>query len=115
MIGITSRQLAMLEYVQQHINEECCPPTLQAICNQFGIKSLRGVTVHLDALERKGYLTRPHTARGIKLTALGLDAVRATVQQNPMYQLGWQDAHAEATDSPTNKNECDSGFAQSAA
>lgn len=31
------------------------------------MKSLRGVTIHLDALERKGYLSRSRKARGIRL------------------------------------------------
>jgi repressor LexA len=43
------------------------PPSIREIGSQFKIGSLRGVTVHLDALERKGYISRSNTPRSIKL------------------------------------------------
>lgn len=42
-------------------------PSIREIGKQFEIGSLRGVTVHLDALERKGYINRSNTPRSIKV------------------------------------------------
>lgn len=33
----------------------------------MGLRSLRGVTIHLDALERKGFIKRSSKARGIRI------------------------------------------------
>ncbi len=41
------------------------PPSIREIGAALGISSLRGVTVHLDALERKGWIERERTSRGI--------------------------------------------------
>lgn len=37
----------------------------------LGIGSLRGVTIHLDALERKGYIQRESTSRSIRVVGGG--------------------------------------------
>jgi len=96
MKGLTDKQIAILEYIQQYNNDTAGMPSIRDIMDHFEIASNRGCTVHLDALERKGYLTRPHTARSIQLTKLGLDAVLHIVKKNPLYQLGWADC-AKAT------------------
>lgn len=53
-----------MDYVQR----EGYPPSIREIGKQFEIGSLRGVTVHLDALERKGYIARSNTPRSIRIT-----------------------------------------------
>ena len=95
MKGLTNRQFAILEFIQTCINNDGTPPSLQIVANHFGFNSLRSVTLHLDTLERKKYITRPHTARGIQLTALGLDAVRHIVEKHPLYQMGFADGVAK--------------------
>ena len=47
------------------------------------MKSLRGVTVHLDALVRKGYIERSRNARGIRLLKEGNKGI-ADVTPVPM-------------------------------
>jgi len=43
-------------------------PTVRQIQQHFGFKSPNGVICHLDALERKGFITRrPKVARGIEV------------------------------------------------
>lgn len=64
---ITPRQAEMLRHIHLRIQADGYPPTIREIGHAFSISSLRGVTVTLDALERKGYITRQSTARGIKL------------------------------------------------
>ena len=58
MQGLTDRQQQVLHYIRQSIHERGYPPTLREIGAHMGIRSTTGVTDHLRALERKGYLTR---------------------------------------------------------
>jgi repressor LexA len=57
----------ILQYVLDYVQREGFPPSIREIGKDFGIGSLRGVTVHLDALERKGYITRSNTPRSIRV------------------------------------------------
>lgn len=66
--GLTKRQEAILQFVQEYVQVEGYPPSIREIGKHFGIGSLRGVTVHLDALARKGYISRSNTPRSIKVT-----------------------------------------------
>jgi SOS-response transcriptional repressor LexA len=75
--AITDRQRDVLREIQSYINVNGFPPTISYIGTAMNISSARGVTAHLDALERKGYLKRTvGTARGLKLTPEGVNAVR---------------------------------------
>lgn len=65
--GLTARQQAILQFVVDYLQEEGYPPSIREIGSHFEIGSLRGVTVHLDALERKGYISRANTPRSIKV------------------------------------------------
>ena len=64
---LTQRQRRVIEAIQAWITEHGFPPTIRELGKQVGIKSLRGVTTHLDALAKKGHLTRQRSARGIRL------------------------------------------------
>ncbi|NUQ71925.1 MAG: transcriptional repressor LexA [Chthonomonadales bacterium] len=63
--GLTDKQARILNYILDHVNARGYPPSIREIGNAFGFSSLRGVTVHLDALERKGYIKRASTSRSI--------------------------------------------------
>lgn len=65
--GLTKRQQEILEYVLDYVQEIGYPPSIREIGKTFNIGSLRGVTVHLDALERKGFISRSNTPRSIKV------------------------------------------------
>lgn len=65
--GLTPRQENILRYILDYVQEEGYPPSIREIGQKFKIGSLRGVTVHLDALERKGYIERSNTPRSIKI------------------------------------------------
>lgn len=58
MQPLTERQEAILEFIRQSIRERGYPPTLREIGAQMNIRSTNGVSDHLRALERKGYLRR---------------------------------------------------------
>ena len=65
--GLTTRQEEILRYVADYQAEHGYPPSIREIGARFSIGSLRGVTVHLDALEKKGYIERANTPRSIKV------------------------------------------------
>lgn len=71
-IGLTARQREILDFIRDEVTGHGYPPSFREIGANFGIKSTNGVKVHMDALEKKGYIKRvSHLARGIELTALG--------------------------------------------
>lgn len=65
--GLTTRQQEILDYIVVYIEKEGYPPSIREIGQKFEIGSLRGVTVHLDALEKKSYISRSNTPRSIKV------------------------------------------------
>src|SRR5215218_3383617 len=63
--GLTDKQERILNYIVEYVEDKGYPPSIREIGTAFEISSLRGVTVHLDALERKGYIKRANTSRSI--------------------------------------------------
>jgi len=45
------------------------PPTIREISDHFGFSSPTGALVHIEAIEKKGYIKRDHASRGIKVIA----------------------------------------------
>jgi len=69
-IGLTKRQGDILGFIREHTAVRGYPPSFREIGRQFDIKSTNGVKVHMDALERKGYITRgARVARGIEINS----------------------------------------------
>jgi len=58
MNALTDRQLEVLRFIVQQIEDNGYPPTIREIGEALDIRSTNGVNDHLKALERKGYLTR---------------------------------------------------------
>ncbi len=67
---LTNRQQTVLEAIRSWIRARGYPPTIRELGKLLGIKSLRGVTSHLDAIARKGFLKREPRARTISLLDL---------------------------------------------
>ena len=65
---LTNRQHAVLDAIRAWIRERGYPPTIRELGKRLGIKSLRGVTSHLDAIAKKGFLKRESRARSISLS-----------------------------------------------
>ena len=55
---LTQRQRDILEFISSSIDQRGYPPTLREIGEHFGIRSTNGVSDHLKALEKKGFLAR---------------------------------------------------------
>lgn len=64
---LTKRQRTVLDTIRLWIREHGYPPTIRELGKHLGIKSLRGVTTHLDAIAKKGFLKREPRARSISL------------------------------------------------
>lgn len=65
-LPLTDRQRQVLEFIKQ--NMACFSPTVREIAAAMSIKSPHGVTVHLEALERKGYIRMANgKPRGIEV------------------------------------------------
>src|SRR3989338_3385277 len=64
---LTKRQHTVIEAIRGWIRERGYPPTIREVGKLLGIRSLRGVTSHLDAIAKKGFLKREPRARSISL------------------------------------------------
>ncbi|MDY6855154.1 MAG: transcriptional repressor LexA [Thermodesulfobacteriota bacterium] len=68
---LTARQREILQYILTTIKESGYPPSIREIGKAMGIKSLGGVTCHLNALEKKGHIKRGASHRGIRVLLAG--------------------------------------------
>lgn len=68
MNGLTPKQKAVLAALEQFHSSHGQAPTIRELGAAIGIRTLRGVTVHLDSLDRKCYIRRePSKPRGITI------------------------------------------------
>ena len=65
--ALSPRQQQTFEVIQEHIRSNGLPPTIREIMAKLGVAYPRGVQRHLEALEKKGYITRDSRSRGITL------------------------------------------------
>jgi repressor LexA len=76
---LTARQREVLDAVRVYSIERGYPPSIRELRPMLGVSSLRGVTIHLDALERKGWIQRESTSRSIRLLAPTSEAQSASI------------------------------------
>lgn len=63
---LTARQQEMLDYIERETSSTGVPPSIRQIGAALGIRSTNGVRLHLQALQKKGYIRRSQrTSRGI--------------------------------------------------
>jgi repressor LexA len=68
---LTHRQKEVLEFIKEFASEHGYSPTMREICGRFGFQP-RAATNHVDALVRKGYLTKqPMTSRSLEVVGFG--------------------------------------------
>jgi repressor LexA len=76
MTELSARQTDVLDFVAQTIESNGLPPSYREIGDALGIASTNGVSDHVKALIKKGYLRKIQAgsgkARGIQLTAKSL-------------------------------------------
>jgi repressor LexA len=72
MSKISSRQLAILDFIKSEVREKGYPPSVREIGESVGLASSSTVHGHLERLEKKGLIRRdPTKPRAIEI--LGLD------------------------------------------
>ena len=75
---LTTAQRRVLALVEAHLIATGVPPTLRELARDCGYGSTNSVTEHLNALERKGYVSRPRPTRARAISVLGGDVSRET-------------------------------------
>ena len=68
MTKLSSRQLAILEFIRSEVKDKGYPPSVREIGEAVGLASSSTVHGHLDRLEKKGHIRRdPTKPRAIEL------------------------------------------------
>lgn len=57
MRGLTDRQNQVMQFISDYTLEHSCPPTIREMASHLNV-SIRAVQDHVNALEKKGYLTK---------------------------------------------------------
>jgi len=66
--SLSRRATQILDFIREELQTKGYAPTVREICREVGLKSPRSVQLHLETLERHGYITRTHrTSRSILL------------------------------------------------
>ena len=66
MKGLTKRQRDVLNFINAYISKYGFSPSIRDIAREFRITP-RGASIHLIALEKKGYITRSKKARSVRV------------------------------------------------
>jgi len=75
-VALSTRQQAIVEFIQRFTREHQYPPTIREIGLDVGISSTSVVNYNLNILEREGLLERDkEVSRGIKLIGIAADAL----------------------------------------
>lgn len=83
---LTAIERRIYNYLVDYLKRETHQPSIREIGEQFGIRSTKTVTEHIQALQRKGYIDRvPSRSRALKIHGLNLSAATYTV---PLYRSG---------------------------
>ena len=75
---LTDRQKAIYDFLLKSIREQGFAPSIHEIGRQFKIASTNGVSDHLKALEKKGYIRRVGKRAIEVVNALGKAAINVT-------------------------------------
>src|SRR4026209_1169492 len=75
---LTDRQKAIYDFLLKSIREKGFAPSIHEIGRQFKIASTNGVSDHLKALEKKGYIHRVGKRAIEVVNALGKSVLSAT-------------------------------------
>ncbi|MGX7059289.1 transcriptional repressor LexA [Vagococcus humatus] len=72
----TSRQLEILQYIYDQLNDKGYPPTVREIGEAVHLSSTSTVHGHLSRLEKKNYIQRDASkTRALEITPSGLEAI----------------------------------------
>jgi len=65
---LTARQMAVLEYIKNHVDGKGFPPTVREVAAYLGFASPLSAQMHIDALVKKGFLRKsPYKQRMLEI------------------------------------------------
>lgn len=64
---LNDKETKLLAFIVSEMEEKGYPPSIREMMEAIGVKSLRGVTYHLDELQKKSYIHRERKSRSISL------------------------------------------------
>lgn len=76
--SLSKRQSDVLYFIKQFIQQNKIPPSIKEMCSHFGVSSTNTIYEILQALEKKG-----HISRGVKGTSRGIVILGETAQATP--------------------------------
>jgi repressor LexA len=77
---LTELEQKILDYMVRYLRTNTYQPSIREIGEQFGIKSTKTVSQHLQALADKGFLERdPSRSRGVKILGVDLNPETITI------------------------------------
>ncbi|KRL57098.1 lexa repressor [Furfurilactobacillus rossiae DSM 15814] len=84
-----SKQIAVLRFIYERVNEKGYPPTVREIGEAVDLSSTSTVHGHIDRLQKKGLLVKdPTKPRAIELTDAGLQTLGVSTTPNEIPVLG---------------------------
>ncbi|WP_283678666.1 transcriptional repressor LexA [Lentilactobacillus sp. Marseille-Q4993] len=84
-----SKQIEILHYIWEKVNEHGYPPTVREIGEAVDLSSTSTVHGHISRLEKKGYLVKdPSKPRALEVTSAGMDVLGIQPQQKQIPVLG---------------------------
>lgn len=96
---ITERQIEVLQAIWRFMETHGYAPTIRELGAAVGIKSLRGVTVHLDSLQKKGYLIRgTDVSRSMQITQKARTLLALPTQTDASFTEGCRTIVTEVFD-----------------
>ena len=89
----------ILDYMVSYLRANTYQPSIREIGQQFGIKSTKTVSEHLQSLARKGFLERdPSRSRGVRILGMDLQPETVSVPCYARMPLGAEDRKDEKAD-----------------
>ena len=82
---ISAKQQEILEYIKSEILNTGYPPTVREICEAVHLKSTSSVFIHLEKLEKSGYIRRdPTKPRAIEIIDENFNLTRREIVNVPI-------------------------------
>ncbi len=82
---ISAKQQEILEYIKSEILNTGYPPTVREICEAVHLKSTSSVFIHLEKLEKSGYIRRdPTKPRAIEIIDENFNLTRRDIVNVPI-------------------------------
>lgn len=119
---LTTRQASILEFLREYVASHGYGPSIRDISGYFHIKSPKNVTKHLEALRKKGYISRAGgVARAIEILGAGVgssdsygDSIRVpvlgTVKAGVPHLAVEEEGDVDYVELDKSFFKCDNGF-----